>query len=376
GMACGVVPPFISEIASQRVRGAAGASFQLVLTIGILVAQFIGMPFIAGTCRGWGWGLSIVFLLPFFGLFLLILLPNSPTQLIAKYNNEEQAENDLKHLRGTNDVHADLETIRQQIREQSGSGGSESLSILQILKTPRYRWPMLTTVVLQLSQAMSGINAVFFYSSKMFEKARIPNHFIPYANLGTGLINVLASIASLSLIEKAGRRAVIVYPMVIMAIVFGLLTVNNFIDKMERNETEFQSRGQILDHFQTELIECLRQHRDILAKHKLYGTGTTGSLVEKELQIPVTKFESGPLGGDQQLGAKITSRELDILIFFIDPLDSHPHTADVQALLRLAQVYGIVCATTAATVDFLLSSPKMNEPHVRKIQTGQTLKPK
>ncbi|CAF1400816.1 unnamed protein product [Rotaria sp. Silwood1] len=126
----------------------------------------------------------------------------------------------------------------------------------------------------------------------------------------------------------------------------------------------------------TELIECLRPHRDILAKHKLYGTGTTGSLVEKELQIPVTKFESGPLGGDQQLGAKITSRELDILIFFIDPLDSHPHTADVQALLRLAQVYGIVCATTAATVDFLLSSPKMNKPHVRKIQTGQTLKPK
>ncbi|CAF2777600.1 unnamed protein product [Rotaria sp. Silwood2] len=131
-MACAVVPQFISEIASQRVRGAAGAAFQLVLTVGILVAQFIGMPFIAGTCHGWGWGLSIVFLLPFFGLFLLILLPNSPTQLIAKYNNEEQAENDLKHLRGTSDIHADLEMIRQQIREQSGSGGSESLSILQV----------------------------------------------------------------------------------------------------------------------------------------------------------------------------------------------------------------------------------------------------
>ncbi|CAF3964609.1 unnamed protein product [Rotaria sordida] len=126
----------------------------------------------------------------------------------------------------------------------------------------------------------------------------------------------------------------------------------------------------------TELIECLRQHRDILAKHKLYGTGTTGSLVEKELQIPVTKFESGPLGGDQQLGAKITARELDILIFFIDPLDSHPHNSDVQALLRLAQVYGIICATTASTVDFIFSSTKMNEPHVRKIQIAQTSKPK
>jgi methylglyoxal synthase len=126
----------------------------------------------------------------------------------------------------------------------------------------------------------------------------------------------------------------------------------------------------------TELIECLRQHRDVLAKHKLYGTGTTGALVEKELQVPVTKFESGPLGGDQQLGAKITARELDILIFFIDPLDSHPHTADVQALLRLAQVYGIVCATTAATVDFLLTSKMMTTTHVRKIRLNQTSKPK
>jgi len=125
-----------------------------------------------------------------------------------------------------------------------------------------------------------------------------------------------------------------------------------------------------------ELIECLQQHRDVLAKHKLYGTGTTGALVEKELQIPVTKFESGPLGGDQQLGAKITARELDILIFFIDPLDSHPHNADVQALLRLAQVYGIVCATTAATVDFLLTSKMMTTTHVRKIRLNQISKPK
>jgi len=126
----------------------------------------------------------------------------------------------------------------------------------------------------------------------------------------------------------------------------------------------------------TELIECLRQHRDVLAKHRLYGTGTTGALVEGELDIPVTKFESGPFGGDQQLGAKIVARELDILIFFIDPLDSHPHASDVQALLRLAQVYGIVCATTAATVDFLLTSKMMTTTHVRKIRLNQTSKPK
>jgi MFS family permease len=130
-MACVIVPPFIGEISSQRVRGAAGAAFQLALTIGILVAQVVGLPFIAGSCRGWGWGLAIVFLLPLVGLFLLFLLPNSPTQMIGKYNDEEQATVDLKKLRGTNNVHADLEIIREQTRQTTGSQ-TQSLSIPQV----------------------------------------------------------------------------------------------------------------------------------------------------------------------------------------------------------------------------------------------------
>jgi len=84
---------------------------------------------------------------------------------------------------------------------------------------------MLTTVVLQLAQALSGINAVFFYSSKMFAKAGIKSHLIPYANIGTGLINVIATIVSLSLIDKLGRKVLIVYPMAVMVVVFGVLTV-------------------------------------------------------------------------------------------------------------------------------------------------------
>src|SRR5579871_2646343 len=107
-MACVVVPPFLGEISSQKVRGAAGSSFQLALTMGILMAQVIGLPFIAGHCTGWGWGLSIVFLLPLAGLFVLFLLPNSPTQMMATYNNEEQARTDLRKLRAMNDVEADI----------------------------------------------------------------------------------------------------------------------------------------------------------------------------------------------------------------------------------------------------------------------------
>jgi len=223
GMACVIVPPFIGEISSQKVRGAAGAAFQLALTIGILMAQVVGLPFIAGTCHGWGWGLAIVFLLPLVGIFLLFLLPNSPTQLIGKYNDEAQAVVDLKKLRATNNVQADVDLIREQTR-QTGGGKTESLTVLQVLGSTRYRWPMLITVALQLAQALSGVNAVFFYSSKMFAKAGIPDEYIPYANIGTGVINVLATIVSLSLIDRLGRRSLIIYPMGVMVLVFGVLT--------------------------------------------------------------------------------------------------------------------------------------------------------
>lgn len=223
GMACVVVPPFLGEISSQKVRGAVGASFQLSLTIGILLAQVVGLPFIAGSCTGWGWGLAIVFLLPLVGIFILFLLPNSPTQMIAKYHDEDQARIDLKKLRGMENIQADIDDINQQT-VQSGGKKTESLSIPQVLASARYRWPMLITVLLQFAQALSGVNAVFFYSSKMFAKAGIPDAYIPYANIGTGVINVLATIVSVSLIEKLGRKVLIIYPMGVMVLVFAALT--------------------------------------------------------------------------------------------------------------------------------------------------------
>lgn len=131
-MACVVVPPYISEIASQRVRGAAGAAFRQSLTIGILIGQLIGMPFIAGNCLSWDRGLAIVFVLPMIGLFILYFIPNSPTQMIAMYNNEIQATEDLQKLRATNNVTADIDIIYQQMQQKASGGRSEYLSILQV----------------------------------------------------------------------------------------------------------------------------------------------------------------------------------------------------------------------------------------------------
>ena len=127
------------------------------------------------------------------------------------------------------------------------------------------------------------------------------------------------------------------------------------------------------NNMKTSLIDCLRQHRAVLSQHELFGTGTTGSLVEKELHLPVTKFQSGPMGGDQQLGATIASQELDIVCFLIDPLDSHPHNAGVQALQRLAQVWNVVCATTTTTIDFIFTSPKMNESNTRYVRSAPAI---
>lgn len=130
GMACVLVPPYINEIASRSVRGAAGAAFQLALTMGILVAQIVGLPSIAGSCNSWGWGLGIVFLLPLFGLLPLFLLPNSPPQMLMKYEDEAQARTDLQKLRGTENVQAELDGFRKEARDTGAK--SESLSIPQV----------------------------------------------------------------------------------------------------------------------------------------------------------------------------------------------------------------------------------------------------
>lgn len=113
------------------------------------------------------------------------------------------------------------------------------------------------------------------------------------------------------------------------------------------------------DHKKRDLLEWARFNRTILAQHILYGTETTGGLLEHELGIDIHKLRSGPLGGDQQIGAMIAQGELDLLIFFWDPLESLPHEPDVRALLRVAVVWNIPIACNRASADFLISSPMM-----------------
>ena len=113
------------------------------------------------------------------------------------------------------------------------------------------------------------------------------------------------------------------------------------------------------DNKKKELIEWAVYNKTALAKHRLYGTGTTGGLVEEALGQSVSKFLSGPLGGDQQIGARIAEGKIDVLIFFWDPMEAQPHDPDIKALLRLAVAWNIPVACDRATADFMLTSPLM-----------------
>jgi methylglyoxal synthase len=121
------------------------------------------------------------------------------------------------------------------------------------------------------------------------------------------------------------------------------------------------------DHCKTELLEWARYNRGTLGQHELYATGTTGAVLATELGLSITRFLSGPLGGDQQVGAGIVEGRIDFVIFFWDPLEPQPHDVDVKALLRIAVVHNVPIACNRATADFLLSSPLMHRDYERLV---------
>jgi len=121
------------------------------------------------------------------------------------------------------------------------------------------------------------------------------------------------------------------------------------------------------DNKKRDLVEWAKYNRDLLAHHKIYATGTTGEILARELGIEVNRLQSGPLGGDQQIGAKIVDGEIDFMIFFWDPLEPLPHDPDIKALLRMSVVWNIPIACNRATADFMISSPLMDGEYDRLV---------
>ena len=121
------------------------------------------------------------------------------------------------------------------------------------------------------------------------------------------------------------------------------------------------------DFKKAELVDWCRKNKEILEGHFLVGTGTTARIIAEKTGLPVRGFNSGPLGGDQQIGSRIVEGDIDLVIFFSDPLQAQPHDPDVKALLRIAQVYDIPIANNRSTADFIITSPYMESEYTRKL---------
>jgi methylglyoxal synthase len=144
---------------------------------------------------------------------------------------------------------------------------------------------------------------------------------------------------------------------------------------MENNTQVFPIQKRIAliahDNKKTEMVQWCKENVEILRTHFLCGTGTTAGLIAKHTSLPVFAYKSGPLGGDQQIGAKITEGAIDMMFFFFDALEAQPHDPDVKALLRIAALYNIPVATNSATADFIISSPLMNQVYHRRDSDGK-----
>uniref|UniRef100_UPI0037E7A452 solute carrier family 2, facilitated glucose transporter member 1 n=1 Tax=Semicossyphus pulcher TaxID=241346 RepID=UPI0037E7A452 len=202
GLSTGFVPMYVGEVSPTSLRGALGTLHQLGIVVGILIAQVFGMEGIMGNDDLWPLLLGFIFIPAVIQCVLLPLCPESPRYLLINKNEENRAKNVLKKLRGTTDVSADMQEMKEESRQMMRE---KKVTILELFRSPLYRQPLMIAVVLQLSQQLSGINAIFYYSTRIFEKAKVAQPV--YATIGAGVVNMAFTVVSLFVVERTGRRS-------------------------------------------------------------------------------------------------------------------------------------------------------------------------
>ncbi|XP_074839186.1 solute carrier family 2, facilitated glucose transporter member 4 [Carettochelys insculpta] len=201
GLVSGLVPMYVGEISPTHLRGALGTLHQLALVIGILVAQVLGLEALLGTGQLWPLLLGLTVAPSALQLLLFPFCPESPRYLYIVRNREAKARESLRRLTGQPEVGEALAEMKEEKRRMDME---RKVSLAQLLRCRVYRQPLLVAVVLQLSQQLSGINAIFYYSTSIFESAGLEQPV--FATIGAGAVNAAFTVVSLFLVERAGRR--------------------------------------------------------------------------------------------------------------------------------------------------------------------------
>uniref|UniRef100_A0A674CER8 Solute carrier family 2 member 1 n=1 Tax=Salmo trutta TaxID=8032 RepID=A0A674CER8_SALTR len=220
GLSTGFVPMYVGEVAPTALRGALGTLHQLGIVTGILMAQVFGMEALMGNKSLWPFLLGFTFIPALAQCALLPFCPESPRFLLINRNEENKAKTVLKKLRGTTDVSADMQEMKEEARQMMRE---KKVTIPELFRSPLYRQPIFIAVMLQLSQQLSGINAVFYYSTDIFEKAGVAQPV--YATIGAGVVNTAFTVVSLFVVERAGRRSLHLLGLIGMAGAAILMTI-------------------------------------------------------------------------------------------------------------------------------------------------------
>lgn len=224
GLCTGFVPMYIGEVSPTALRGAFGTLNQLGIVIGILVAQIFGLEFILGSEELWPGLLGLTIIPAIIQSAALPFCPESPRFLLINKKEEDHAKEILQHLWGTQDVAQEI----QEMKDESARMAQEKqVTVLELFRAPNYRQPLLISVILQLSQQLSGINAVFYYSTGIFKDAGVQEPI--YATIGAGVVNTIFTVVSVFLVERAGRRTLHMIGLGGMAICSILMTISMLI---------------------------------------------------------------------------------------------------------------------------------------------------
>lgn len=221
GLCTGLTPMYVGEISPTAVRGAFGTLHQLGVVIGILVAQIFGLEALLGSDTLWPLLLALTILPAILQSVLLLFCPESPRYLLIVLNQEEDARKALVRLRDSEDVSDDIQEMKEEGMRMSME---KKVTILELFRSPNYRQPIIIAIVLQLSQQLSGINAVFYYSTGIFKKAGVTQPI--YATIGAGAVNTVFTVVSLFLVERAGRRTLHLIGLAGMAIFALIMTIS------------------------------------------------------------------------------------------------------------------------------------------------------
>ncbi|XP_068189776.1 solute carrier family 2, facilitated glucose transporter member 5 isoform X2 [Antennarius striatus] len=222
GLSSNVVPMYLGEIAPKNLRGATGIMPQLFITIGILSAQVLGIRSILGTSTGWPLMLGLTGIPAAIELLLLPLFPESPRYMLIQRGDEKTAKRGLQRLRGWDDV--DEELLEMHLEDQSEKAEGR-LSVLSLLSQRSLRWQLVSIVIMNMGQQLSGINAIYYYADSIYANAGVRETDIQYVTVGTGAVNVIMTLAAVFIVEASGRRLLLLLGFGLCCGACGMLTV-------------------------------------------------------------------------------------------------------------------------------------------------------